>query len=115
MPSFDLRLPNDRAALGIEDNWDHQADGIDTVSIQFQHKSVVRGTHRSRGDTERLILDAVGSSPRPLTRLQIARAVGRAKSPYLVGVIVALVESGDLTETAIRRPNGALEYQYWRG
>lgn len=114
MPSFNLRLPNDRAALGIDD-WDKQADGIDTVSIPFQRKSGGGGAHRSRGDTERLILDAVGSSPRPLTRLQIARAIGRAKSPYLVEVIVALVESGELTETAIRRPNGALEYQYWRG
>jgi hypothetical protein len=115
MATFDLRLPEHREALGIDDSWDKQADGIETVSIPFQRKGSGGGAHRSRGDTERMIVEVVSAAPIPMTRLQIARAVGRAKSPYLVGLIIALVESGELTETAIRRPNGALEYQYWRG
>lgn len=106
MATIDLRTEAARREFGLPD---------DTVSIPSQ-RGKTEGTHRSRADGLSAIVDVVKHAPRPMTRLQIARAIGRAKSPYLVGLIVQLVESGDLSETARVRPNGAIEYLYtWGG
>lgn len=113
MATFNLRLPEHREALGLGDDWDKKGRADDTVSIPFQRKGGGGGQHRSRGEALEMILEVVSASPIPMTRLQIARAIGRSKSPYFLGLIVELVESGSLTETAVTRPNGALEYQYW--
>ena len=46
------------------------------------------------------------------TRLEIARAIGRSKSPYLLAQIEWLVMNGTLARSIQIRPNGAIEYRY---
>lgn len=114
MPHFDLRNPSDRAALGLPDNLNPDVDG-DTVSIPSHQRRNLQ-KHTSRAVALSMILQAVKAAREPMTRLQIARAIGKAKSPHSIGLIMALVESGDLTETAHVKPNGLIEYLYtWGG
>jgi len=114
MATFDLRLPDHREALGIGDDWDKKGGGVDTVSIPFQLNNGGVVAHRSRGETLDLIVKVVSASPKPMTRLEIARCIGRSKSPYLLTLIAELADGGDITETASIRPNGLIEYRYWR-
>ena len=46
------------------------------------------------------------------TRLEIARAIGRSKSPYLLAQIEWLVMNGTLARSIQIRANGAIEYRY---
>lgn len=106
MATIDLRTDAARREFGLEDT---------TVSGPSQ-RGKNGDSHRSRAEALTLIVDVLKHAARPMTRLQIARAIHRAKTPYLVGVINELVESGDLSETARVRPNGAIEYLYtWGG
>lgn len=113
MATFDLRLPTDREALGIGEDWDKTDARHETVSIPF-HKRGDGGGHRAKGEALKMIVEVVTSASKPMTRLEIAKAIQRAKSPYIIGLIMSLVESGDIIEIPSVRPNKALEYRYWR-
>lgn len=58
-----------------------------------------------------LIHDFVLGHPN-CTRLEIARAIGRAKTPYLLSQIEWMVLHGTLARTTNVRPNGVIEYRY---
>jgi hypothetical protein len=83
----------------------------ETVSIPSQRGRNVQG-RRAVGETRQMIIDVVAASPLPLTRLQIARALGRSKTPHLVALIVELADSGAIVEDVRGLPNGMLEYRY---
>ena len=91
MPTFNLRDPHDRAALGLTD-----ADAAATVLAPFQ-RSRQGVTARSRADTESLILQMIEHRG-AMTRREIATSLHRKKTPWLVGVIMDLVADGRLAE-----------------
>lgn len=113
MATFNLRLPDDREALGISDDWDKKAARHETVSIPFRGIGG-GGVHRTKGEALKMIVEVVTSASKPMTRLEIAKALNRAKSPYIIGLILSLVESGDIIEIPGVRANRAIEYRYWR-
>jgi len=59
-----------------------------------------------------LIMDVVERAGQPMTRLEIARALGKQKSPWLRDAIERLVNEGYLTRTEGRAPWGALMWVY---
>ena len=68
--------------------------------------------HRPRDETRAIIIDAVASSPRPLTRTQIADALDRRKTPHLNTLIDELVDEGVLTREVRVFHNGVKGYTY---
>lgn len=91
MATFNLRDPRDRAALGLTNT-----DVAGTVLAPFQQPRR-GGPARSRADTESLILKVVAHRG-AMTRREIATSLHRKKTPWLVGVIMGLVDDGQLTE-----------------
>lgn len=69
--------------------------------------------HRTRDDTRSLIIDVVTRSNRPLTRTQIARAIGRKKSPNLIDILNDLVKENVLSCGVKTFHNGVEGYVYW--
>lgn len=68
--------------------------------------------HRPREETRELILQTIRSSPAPLTRTEIARAIGRVKSPHLIELIDSLVEDNLLHRETMSFHNGVEGYIY---
>ncbi len=68
--------------------------------------------HRLRDHTERLILEAVASSGRPLTRTQIARVLNRKKTPHLIALLDDMVQQGQLVQAVTTFHNGVQGYVY---
>lgn len=68
--------------------------------------------HRGRAESQALIYSACVSAERYLTRLEIARAVGRAKTPHLVALIEQLVEDGILVRHELDNGNGLPIFVY---
>lgn len=96
---IDLRPIDIRVASGLT---------VGTVSIPSHN----RLDQRPRSETVRVICETIENSPEPLTRTQIARALSRAKTPYLIDVIESLVDSGVLLRTHYVRHNGVVCYLY---
>lgn len=67
--------------------------------------------HRGRAESQALIYSACVSAEY-LTRLEIARAVGRAKTPHLVALIEELVEHGILVRHELDNGNGLPIFVY---
>lgn len=99
---IDLRCPTERQALGLT------TETVPAQSQPYQRK-------RTRRDTETAILDALYEAGRPLSRLDICRAVGRAKSPHLIAVIEALCTDGEIKRALAIGPNGKSTYVYFWG
>lgn len=68
--------------------------------------------HRPREETIRVILEAVASARSGLTRAQIARAIGRRKTPHLIELIDQMVVDGLLWREVITLHNGVQGYRY---
>lgn len=83
--------------------------GLRTVSSPYQKPP--RQEKRSAEQAMAMIRDYVLAHPF-CTRLEIARAIGRSKSPYLLSQIEWLVLNGTLARSINMRPNGAIEYRY---
>lgn len=58
------------------------------------------------------IHDACERAGQPLTRLQIARALGLSKTPWLVSAIERLANEGYLTRLEGRTPQGVVVWLY---
>lgn len=97
--TLDLRDESLRAEVGLR-----------TVSIPSQSKK--RQEKRPMEQAMEMICAFVRDNPN-CTRLEIARAIGRAKTPYLLTQIELLVQAGTLARTHIIRPNGVIEYRYF--
>lgn len=84
MPTLDLRRPDVRSEYGL------RTETVQEPLWSWQN----RQQHRSRADTEVLILEALRTAGRPLTRLDIARAAQRAKTPHFIQILETLVSDG---------------------
>jgi DNA-binding MarR family transcriptional regulator len=67
--------------------------------------------HRSRDKTQHLILHYIAQQELA-TRTQIARALGRTKTPHLITIIDDLVERGYLLRDVKTFANGVQGYLY---
>jgi len=83
--------------------------GLRTVSIPSQNKK--RQEKRPAEQALQMICDFVLENPN-CTRLEIARHLGRAKTPYLLTQIEWLVVQGQLARSMNTRPNGTFEWRY---
>lgn len=101
---IDLRRPEDRQQAGLR---------VETVSAQSQHAETFKSPRRGVGDTREAILAALESG-RAMNRLDIARAIGRAKSPHLILIIERLVADGLIERVQSVRANGFVEFFYFR-
>jgi len=68
--------------------------------------------HRPREKARELILDALVENPNGLTRTQIARAINRTKTPYLIKLIEELADDGFLNRYVKVFGNGVEGYIY---
>jgi hypothetical protein len=59
-----------------------------------------------------LIMDVVDRAGQPMTRLEIARALGKKKTPWLRDAIERLVNDGHLTRIEGRAPWGTIMWLY---
>lgn len=96
--TLDLRDPAVRAELGLR-----------TVSVPSQKPA--RQEKRTAEQAMQMIREHILAHPF-CTRLEIARAIGRSKSPYLLAQIEWLVLHGTLARSINIRTNGAIEYRY---
>jgi hypothetical protein len=97
------------AQLNLRDTSVREELGLSTVSIPSHHRS--KQEKRSMGQALELIGDYVDAHPN-CTRLEIARGLDRAKSPYLIVQIEWLVTQKVILREHIIRANGAVEYRY---
>ncbi len=58
------------------------------------------------------IYETLRDSPTPLSRLEIARAIQRRKTPHLIQIIEEMVRKGWLTRTQTAYHNGVVVYLY---
>lgn len=103
MATIDLRDEDLRAAFNLD------KDG--TVLKPYQ-RGRVEG-RRPVGDSRQMIVELVRSAAQPLTRLDIAKALKRSKSPHLVNLINELADSSEIVLHVSKLKNGMLEYRYW--
>lgn len=102
MSTLDLRNSDIREKHGLMN---------ETVTAQSHHRRTVQ-THRDRAETRALIVHALYEVGQPMTRLQLARHIARAKTPHLVGLIEELVGEGIVARTQAIGANGVVVYWY---
>lgn len=83
----------------------------ETVSAQYQ---VISGSQirRESAETEALLYSVLQGANRPMTRLQLARALGLTKSPNLITIIEGMVERGDIQRIEKQLKNGKSTFLY---
>jgi len=59
-----------------------------------------------------MILEAIASQDKPLTRTQIARVLNRKKSPNLIAILDEMIADGLLTWNIVTFHNGVQGYAY---
>jgi response regulator of citrate/malate metabolism len=96
---IDLRSTDTRKTLGLM---------TETVSQTSQSKQ----PKRARNDTIREILTALERADKPLTRLEVCRAIGRRKSPHLIAEVEHLASLGIVTRQIVTAVNGAPAFAY---
>lgn len=96
-------------ALDLRDEAVRAELGLRTVSTPSQNK--IRQEKRPAEQALKMICDFVYEHP-SCTRLEIARAIGRAKTPYLLSQIEWLVQCGQLARSQTIRANGVVEFHY---
>ena len=86
---IDLRSPTVRGA------WQLSLGFMDTVSTPSPRPKPYQ-EHRGRAETEALLLNVLRAAAGPLSRREIARALGRSKSPWLIQLIESLADRGHI-------------------
>lgn len=87
------------AKIDLRDEKKRSENGLitGTVSKPFQH-SKKGEKHRGRAETENMIMSYVIKTGREVTRLEICRAINRAKTPHLIAILNDLVNEGVLVD-----------------
>mgnify|MGYP002859756953 FL=1 len=67
--------------------------------------------HRQKSQTQMLIIHALTQDPE-LTRTQIARTIGRKKTPHLTALLDQMVQDGILEHRIVQFHNGVSGYVY---
>lgn len=96
---IDLRPTETRQALGL------LPGTVPEQSQRLQEK-------RPRYETCRAICDALAAADRPLSRLEICRAIGRKKTPHLRQLIDEMAQHGILQRAMVQHWNTELHYVY---
>lgn len=91
---LDLRDPALRAQHGLRR--EHH-ESTETISIQTPFRRV-RRQYRSRVVLAMLVCDALSNALYPLSRREIANAIGVSKNAHLLDVIAELVAAGRVVE-----------------
>lgn len=99
----------DMAQLNLRDPELRKEAGLETVSIPSHNRS--KQEKRSLGQALELIAAYVDEHP-GCTRLEIARGLGRAKSPHILAQIEWLVAQKVILRDQVIRANGVIEYRY---
>jgi hypothetical protein len=99
--TIQLTSPEQRELFGL--------DGTVTERSQ-QLKKVQKQSRWGRRDAEQMILKACAY--RELTRLEIAKALDRAKTPHLIALIESMVKEGYLSVRTDTMPNSVIVYKY---
>lgn len=68
--------------------------------------------HRLREDTKHLIREVLTQTQVPMTRTQIAKAIGRAKTPNLISILDEMVHDEQLRVDVKTFHNGVQGYIY---
>ena len=68
--------------------------------------------HRTKDITQQLIIKALQTSKKPLTRTQIARALNRKKSPHIIELIDEMVAANIVQQDVKTFHNGVKGYIY---
>ena len=89
---FDFSDPALRQNLGLK------PEGIATVSKRSQWRKEKKQDHRSRAETQRLILEALQQTYTPLSLREIAQKLGRSKCQWLRDVVADMVTLGLIIE-----------------
>lgn len=105
MAKIDLSTTESRIENGLS---------IGTVALPSHHRSNKHQQKRGRGETIIAIIDAVYDASEPLSRLEIARAIGRAKTPHLTAMIEELVNQNVLKRISTVSVTGAFMFLYGR-
>lgn len=95
--------------LDLRDPELREEAGLSTVSIPSHNRS--KQEKRPMGQALEMIADFVAAHPQ-CTRLEIARGIGRAKSPHLLVQIEWLVQQKVIVREQFLRANGFQEYRY---
>lgn len=96
---LDLRSIDTRKSLGLM---------TETVSQTSQSKQ----PKRARQDTYHEILKALQKADKPMTRLEICRAIGRRKAPHLIQTVEHLASLGIISRQVVTAVNGAPAFAY---
>lgn len=83
----------------------------ETVSAQYQ---VISGPqmHLKIEETESLLRSVLKRSGRPMTRLELAHAIGKTKAPRLISIIESMVDRGEIHRVVTTLKNGKVTYHY---
>ncbi len=103
---LDLSDPTLREQFGL------RQESIDTVSKRSQWWKQMKQDYRDREDTKQAILEVLRAAPEPLSRRDIVRVLGRAKSPYLLDVLAEMCCCGLILQHESAWRNGLLMFVY---
>lgn len=102
MTKIELYSTEQRKLLGFDDETVTQR----SQQTKTRHKASWRGSQ----ETQRIILQSC--TYQELTRMDIAKALDRAKTPHLIKTIEQMVTDGFLRRTDDVMPNGVIVYKY---
>lgn len=104
---IDLRGIDERLKAGLS------TQDSKTVSQPSQKKKRDSSQeHRGKHETRKLIYMAISDSSRGLSLHEIAKAIGRAKTPHLRSIVSEMVGDGILLEVKEPHPATGFMYRY---
>lgn len=95
---LDLRPNEVRESLGL--------------TTDTSRKGISGRTNRTPLQTHHEILKTLQKAGRPMTRLEISRALGRSKTPHLINQIEYLAQSGFIARETVVAVNGCYAHAY---
>lgn len=98
------------ARLDLRDETERAEYGLRSATVMKPHIQTFPRAWHNRADTKAQIEWAVKMGCQ--TRLEIARAIARKKTPHLISMIEELVSDGIIHRHHTTAPNGALMFYY---
>lgn len=93
--------------------WRYPLDGTgDGTVMRPSHLGLDEENRRSEAETTERILSVLSGSEQPMTRRQIASALGRAKAPRIIQQLESLVKAGQVERVETQLKNGKKLYLY---
>lgn len=93
--------------------WRQLRDGIlDGTHMRPSHLGIEEEVRRSEAESMQTLHSVLVEAGRPLSRLELASALGRAKGPHVIQLIEQLVKTGEVERVETRLKNGKKKYLY---